>query len=165
MKTQIQTLVTSLASLVDQLPVDPPRVFVLQIPRSDAATQYFSGILDMNNPQDWPNNAYPGAVYDSGINTLTLISPVKPTSLDVVASFRDDAGNPKERPEVVEWQDMGIYDPMIEATATITRLQETEVVLREEITRQANRIVALEAEILRLNTAIDAAQNPDPVQA
>jgi hypothetical protein len=158
MKTQIQTLVASLAALADQLPADPARVFVLYIPRSDAVTQYFSGILDMNNPQDWPNNAYPGAVYDSGINTLTLISHVKPTALDVVASFRDDAGDPKERPEVVEWQDMGIYDPMIEATATITQLQETEVVLREEITRQANEIVRLQNQINDLNTEIDRAQ-------
>lgn len=158
MKTQLQTLVASLATAIDQLPVDPLRVFVLDMPRPDAMTVYNSSLGDLNNWNQWGPNLFPGSVYDNGINRLTWVGAEAPQGVEITKGYTDISGDPQMETFVVQWVDHGIYDPMIEATSTISRLQETEVVLREELARQTNRIAELEQHITATNAAIDAAQ-------
>jgi hypothetical protein len=162
MKTALLAQLAAASALAENI-VEQPHIWSLSIPFPSAST-VFESTAGLNLP-NWAQvgpEQFPGAQYDQGSNALSLVATEKPSAVNVIR--RDYDGTTLEwtttEPFDIEWVDMGIYDPMIEATATITRLQETEVVLREEITRQANRIVALEAEILRLNTAIDAAQNP-----
>ena len=157
MKTQLQTLVVSLAAAIDQLPVDPLRVFVLDMPRPDGMTNYSSPVADIHNwGQAW-QSVFPDAVYDNGINRLTWIGNEKPQSVPATRFYHEN-DEAQSQEMVVEWQDQGAHDPMIEAASTITRLQETEVVLRDELSRQANQIVELEQRIAATNAAIDAAQ-------
>lgn len=157
MKTQLQTLVASLATAIDQLPVDPLRVFVLDMPRPDAGNTYSSPVADIHNwGQAW-QSVFPDAVYDNGINRLTWVGNEKPQSVPLTRFYHEN-DEAQSQEMIVEWQDQGAYDPIIEATSTIARLQETEAVLRDELARQANRIVELEQRIAATNAAIDAAQ-------
>ena len=158
MKTQIQTLIASLDSLASQLPDNFLRLFELRIPASGGDVFYNSSNGDLNHWGQWVPNLYPGSVYDNALNRVTLIASQLPVGFEVMQTVNDGSGESQTLPHVIEWTDQGLYDPMIEATATISRLQETEVVLREELTRQGNQIAELQQRIAATNAAIDAAQ-------
>lgn len=162
MKTAILQHLAAASACAENI-VEQPRLWRLSLEFNSGITIFEStASLNLLAWQQVGPSTYPGAVHDNADNSLSFVGIEKPVPLNLIR--RDYNSGSSEwttsEPFDLEWIDMGIYDPMIEATATITRLQETEMVLREELTRQANRIVALEAEILRLNTAIDAAQNP-----
>ena len=165
MKTQIQTLlsaaITSIQSaglLTTNLPDPLPRVWRMNRERPDGGMQFKT----LDNQQIDPWNFYhaivfPGSVYQED-GSVILISAEKPNPLNLIRSIYNNDGWTDYEPFLIEWQDEGAYDPMVEATLTITRLQETEVVLRDEIARQASQIAELEQRIAKTNAAIDAAQ-------
>ena len=121
-------------------------------------TNYSSPVADIHNWGYAWQSLFPDAVYDNGINRLTWIGAETPQGVEITKGYPDTNGDPQMETFVVQWVDMGIHDPMIEATSTIARLQETEDVLRDELARQANQIVELEQRIAATNAAIDAAQ-------
>jgi hypothetical protein len=172
MKTQIQNLliaaVTSIQSaglLTTNLPDPQPRVWRLNRQRPDGGTTFKTHDNQNVDPWDLMHGIlYPGSTLQVD-HSLVLISVEQPAALRLIRSTLSGEEWTDSDPYFVEWQDEGVHDPMIEATATIAQLESTIASGNAEVARLTTRNTELASEILRLNTAIDAAQNPDPVQA